>query len=191
KASIGTILSQAERLKHITKSLLQLAQSGFDGSKQEMKALRVDELLLKAKETVDELHPGNKIRYDFSLLPENHELLQVNGNAALLQLAFSNIFINALKYSNNQQVDVAIGATDTRIVIAVKDRGIGIPPNELPYIFDPFFRASNTRDFKGYGIGLPLTRNILRIHQGEIKVSSEPGNGTLIELTLPLIYAVS
>jgi signal transduction histidine kinase len=191
KASLATILNQAERLKHITKSLLQLAQSGFDGSKQVMKPVRIDELLLEAKNTVDELYPGNKIAFDFSLMPENHELLQVNGNAALLQLAFGNILINACKYSDNQLVKVAIGATDTRIILAVKDAGIGIPAEDLPYIFDPFFRASNTRKFKGYGIGLPLTRNILRIHQGEIIVTSTQGEGTLIEMSLPLLHPQS
>jgi signal transduction histidine kinase len=191
RESLTTILNQAERLKHITKSLLQLAQSGFDGSKQEMKSLRVDELLMSARKTVDELYPDNQIHYDFSLLPENHELLQVSGNEPLLQLALSNILINACKYSNNQRVDAAIGATDQKVVIAIQDRGIGIPDDELPYIFDPFFRASNTRSFKGYGIGLPLTRNILRIHKGEIHVRSEQGKGTLIELSLPLLYRVS
>jgi signal transduction histidine kinase len=118
-------------------------------------------------------------------------LLQVNGNAALLQLAFGNILINACKYSDNQLVKVAIGATDTRIILAVQDAGIGIPPEDLPYIFDPFFRASNTRKFKGYGIGLPLTRNILRIHQGEIIVTSKQGEGTLIEMSLPLLHPQS
>jgi signal transduction histidine kinase len=160
RTSIQTMLGQAERLSHITKSLLQLAQSGFDKGRQEMRGVRIDEKLMKAKKTVDELYPGNQIQFDFSLLPENDEMITVHGNAALLQLAFTNVLINACKYSDNKPVKVAIGATDTRIIIAVKDEGIGIPPEDLPYIFDPFFRAGNTRNFKGYGIGLPLTRRI-------------------------------
>jgi signal transduction histidine kinase len=186
KASIQTMLGQAERLSHITKSLLQLAQSGFDKGRQEMRGVRIDEKLMKAKKTVDELYPSNQIQFDFSMLPENDEMITVHGNAALLQLAFTNVLINACKYSDNKPVKVAIGATDSRIIIAVKDEGIGIPPEDLPYIFDPFFRAGNTRNFKGYGIGLPLTRRILRLHQGDIVVHSTQNEGTIIEISLPL-----
>jgi len=186
KTSIQTMLGQAERLSHITKSLLQLAQSGFDKGRQEMRGVRIDEKLMKAKKTVDELYPGNQIQFDFSLLPENDEMITVHGNAALLQLAFTNVLINACKYSDNKPVKVAIGASDARIIIAVKDEGIGIPAEDLPYIFDPFFRAGNTHNFKGYGIGLPLTRRILRLHQGDIVVHSTQNLGTVIEITLPL-----
>ncbi len=186
KSSIQTMLGQAERLSHITKSLLQLAQSGFDKGRQEMRGVRIDEKLIKAKKTVDELYPGNQIQFDFSLLPENDEMITVHGNAALLQLAFTNVLINACKYSDNKPVKVAIGATDSRIIIAVKDQGIGIPAEDLPYIFDPFFRAGNTRNFKGYGIGLPLTRRILRLHHGDIMVHSTQNEGTVIEISLPL-----
>ena len=188
RTSIQTILGQAERLSHITKSLLQLAQSGFDKGRQEMRGVRIDEKLMKAKKTVDELYPGNLIQLDFTLLPENDEMITVHGNAALLQLAFTNVLINACKYSDNKPVKVAIGATDTRIIIAVKDEGIGIPPEDLPYIFDPFFRAGNTRNFHGYGIGLPLTRRILRIHHGDIVVHSKQNEGTIIEISLPLSH---
>ena len=187
KSSIQTILGQAERLSHITKSLLQLAQSGYDKGRQEMRGVRIDEKLLKAKKTVDELYPGNQIQFDFSWLPDNPELLTVHGNAQLLQLAFTNVLINACKYSDNKPVKVALGSSDRRIIIVVKDEGIGIPAEEIPYIFDPFFRAGNTRNFKGYGIGLPLTRNILRLHNGDIIVSSKQNEGTIVEMSLPLI----
>jgi signal transduction histidine kinase len=55
----------------------------------------------------------------------------------------------------------------------------------LSHIYDPFFRASNTTSFEGYGIGLPLTRNIMRQHQGKIIVHSEEEKGTLVSLVIP------
>ncbi|WP_232826058.1 sensor histidine kinase [Chitinophaga alhagiae] len=109
------------------------------------------------------------------------------GNQQLLELelALANIVSNAVKYSSNQPVSMALAATDTRNIIIVKDRGIGIPPEDLPYIFSPFFRASNTERFEGYGIGLPLTNNIIRMHKGEISVSSRMNEGTEIKVVLP------
>jgi signal transduction histidine kinase len=55
----------------------------------------------------------------------------------------------------------------------------------LKFIYDPFFRASNTKDYEGYGIGLPLTRNIVRLHAGEITVTSKVNQGTVVQLTFP------
>ncbi|HVI47215.1 MAG TPA: HAMP domain-containing sensor histidine kinase [Chitinophaga sp.] len=183
--SLQNILHEAGRLEHITQSLLHLAQTGFDGKKQEWEQIRSDELLFAVKRTVDKIHPGNHVEIDYSLFPEEEEKLAIPGNAQLLELALSNIVMNAIKYSNNQPVSMALAATDKKNIIIVKDNGIGIPPSDLPYIFSPFFRASNTGHFKGYGIGLPLAMNIIRMHKGDIIVNSEVNHGTEIRIELP------
>jgi signal transduction histidine kinase len=72
------------------------------------------------------------------------------------------------------------------VVITVQDKGIGIPSEELKYIYDPFFRASNTKSFEGYGIGMPLANNIIRLHNGTIRVQSKEGVGTDVLIHLPL-----
>ncbi|WP_295125820.1 HAMP domain-containing sensor histidine kinase [uncultured Chitinophaga sp.] len=185
QTAIRTILFQAERLEHITRSMLQLAQTGFDGKKQEWCLVRTDELLFTVKNIVDKINPGNQVEIDYSLFPEEEEKLSVQGNFQLLELALTNIVINAIKYSNNQPVMLALAATYTRNIIIVKDKGIGIPQEDLPYIFSPFFRASNTANFKGYGIGLPLAMNIVRMHKGEIIVNSSLTEGTEIRVELP------
>ncbi len=101
------------------------------------------------------------------------------------ELAISNIVNNAVKYSSNQPVSLALAATDARNIIIVKDRGISIPGRDMPYIFSPFFRASNTERFEGYGIGLPLTNTVIRMHKGEIVVNSRMDEGTGIRVMLP------
>ncbi|NSL88325.1 sensor histidine kinase [Chitinophaga solisilvae] len=184
--ALRNILSEAGRLEHITKSLLHLAQTGFDGKKQEWGIVRTDELLFTVKNTIDKINPGCHVEIDYSLFPEEEEKLAIPGNAQLLELALSNIVMNACKYSNNQPVYTALAATDKKIIIMVKDQGIGIPPEDLPYIFSPFFRASNTGHFKGYGIGLPLAMNIIRMHKGDIIVNSQVNAGTEIRVELPL-----
>ena len=60
----------------------------------------------------------------------------------------------------------------------------------MPFIYDPFFRASNTQQFEGYGIGLPLTRNIIRIHNGQLHISSVVNEGTTVQIRLPLAVII-
>ncbi|AEA45852.1 sensor histidine kinase [Fluviicola taffensis] len=185
KSALGNILEQAEKLNKKTKALLFLAQTGFDGKKMTIESLRIDELIFETMETVNRIIPGNKIKFDFESLPENLNALEVKGNSQLLQLALSNVLLNASKYSDNEDVRIYLSHTKESISIHVQDNGIGIPPHELSHIYDPFFRASNTTSFEGYGIGLPLTRNIMRQHHGKILVHSVEDIGTLLTLVIP------
>jgi signal transduction histidine kinase len=185
--SLNVILSKAERLQEITRSLLFLAQTGFRGKTLTYDTIRTDQLLWDVKETQEKINPKYRIQINLDLMPENPERLKIAGNEQLLHMAISNIVSNACKYSDNRHVILSIGTSEHEVVIIVKDNGIGIPEEELKYIYDPFFRASNTRNYEGYGIGLPLTRNIMRLHQGTIKVSSRVGEGTTVQLTFPAI----
>jgi len=185
--ALTVILAEAERLDSITKSLLLLAQTGFNGKNQTFEKIRVDQLLCDVKDTIDKINPTNKVSILLNEIPENPNQLKIMGNKQLLHLAISNIVTNACKYSQNQPVEVTLVAKGRKITVGVKDKGIGIPDSEMPFIYDPFFRASNTVAYKGYGIGMPLTRNIMRIHQGEIKVASAVNAGTSVELVFPLL----
>jgi signal transduction histidine kinase len=184
--SLQNVLQQAERLDQISKSLLFLAQTGYKGNAIVFEMVRVDEIIWQTKALIDKINPANKIQVDLSLLPEDPKKLKINGNAQLLHLAFSNILTNACKYSNNSPVTVYIASSDAHVVITIKDRGIGIPETELAYIYDPFFRASNTKMFEGYGIGLPLARNVITLHKGTLTVESEIKVHTTVQIKLPL-----
>ncbi|WP_428665601.1 sensor histidine kinase [Runella sp.] len=184
--SLQNILQQAERLDQITKSLLFLAQTGYKGKAIVFEMIRMDEIIWETKRLIDKLNPANKVFADLSLLPEDPKKLKVKGNRQLLQLAFSNLLMNACKYSNNSPVAIYIASSDTHVIITIKDEGIGIPESELPYIYDPFFRASNTKLFEGYGIGLPLARNVVNLHKGQLLVSSVVNVGTTVQIKLPL-----
>ncbi|WP_374951306.1 ATP-binding protein [Mucilaginibacter sp.] len=186
KASVKTILNEAEKLGSILASLLGLAQTGFDGKKQNWQKIRVDELVLGVAESVKRIDRESVIDIDFSALPDNEEMLYTEGNSNLLQLAISNIVLNACKYSDNRPVKIRLNAENGRILIKVTDTGIGIPQDEQQQIFEPFFRASNTGKFKGHGIGLPLTLNIIRLHKGSIGIRSEEKVGTEIQVLLPV-----
>jgi signal transduction histidine kinase len=120
------------------------------------------------------------------LLPENPKKLKVMGNKDLLMLAITNIITNACKYSSNKPVIVSLASTNNEIVMIFQDQGIGIPESELPFIFDPFFRASNTAAYDGYGIGLPLTQNIIKIHKGKLIINSVLHKGVTVKVKLPV-----
>lgn len=186
KLTLQTISHHAERLEKVTRSLLFLAQTGFDGIKQKFGLVRMDQLLWNVKGTVEQMNPRNQLRINMALMPDNPYKLKIEGNEQLLHLALTNIISNGCKYSNHQPVDVSLGISNTHVVIVIADKGIGIPASEIQYIYDPFFRASNTKEYEGYGIGLPLTRNIVKIHQGVINVDSTLGQGTVVELMFPI-----
>jgi signal transduction histidine kinase len=184
--SIEVILQESEKLTYMLAGLLELAQSGFDGKKQYWEPVRTDELIWLVKQTIDQLYPGNQVRIHFDKLPEEEHQLTVYGNIDLLKLAVSNIVMNACKYSHNQPVIISLYSNNDQVIIGVKDRGIGIPEKEVRYVFEPFFRASNTTSFQGYGIGLPLSMNIIRLHKGNITIDSKVAEGTHISIILPV-----
>ena len=184
--AMQVVLKEAEKLQHISNSLLSLAQTGFDGKRQEWKKIRIDELIWEVKRSVEEIVTANTIQLHLDEMPEKAEDLIVSGNEQLLKLALSNILLNGCKYSNNKPVAVTLKVVDEYVHIVTEDNGIGIPQNELEHVFEPFFRASNSQKFQGYGIGLPLSLNIIRLHHGMIKVESSEGSGTRVLVMLPV-----
>ncbi len=183
--SAQAVLAEAGKLEHILTSLLGLAQSGFDGKKQNWQKIRVDELIWQVVDSVKKIEPDSIIDIDYSALPDDESRLCIDGNVNLLHLAVSNIVMNGCKYSNNQPVRIKIITESNMVIISVTDQGIGIPKQEQQHVFEPFFRASNTSEFEGYGIGLPLTLNIIRLHKGSIGIRSEEKMGTEMQILLP------
>ncbi|MEE1945501.1 HAMP domain-containing sensor histidine kinase [Pedobacter sp. KR3-3] len=185
--ALHKIKDEADRLEHILTSLLGLAQSGFNGKVQPREEVRMDELVWEAKDSVQQVHPESKIEIDFSKLPANEEALTLKANKNLIKLAITNIVSNACKYSDNKPVLVSLESNGHLLSIAVADQDIGIPQEDIQHIFEPFYRASNTSNFKGYGVGLPLSLNIIRLHRGSIAIQSQVGIGTTIKVILPII----
>ncbi|RPD49019.1 sensor histidine kinase [Paracnuella aquatica] len=184
--SLQQIVQQAEKLQTISKGLLALAQTGFDGRAQSWQTVRVDQLLFDVKEDCSAIFPDAQIQIMLDELPADEAGLSISGNYNLLKTAVNNIVLNACKYSRNQPVHLHLQVASGIVAITVQDKGIGIPNEELKYIYDPFFRASNTKDFEGYGIGMPLANNIIQLHKGSIEIHSKEGAGTKVIVRFPL-----
>jgi len=109
----------------------------------------------------------------------------------LLRHIFSNLLSNAIKYSpQGGTVDFTVARAGDRLEFAVRDRGIGIPPEDCDRLFDSFHRARNVRDIAGTGLGLTIVKKAVDLHGGSIDFSSQVGQGTTFRVTLPLLEAV-
>ncbi|HTI93870.1 MAG TPA: HAMP domain-containing sensor histidine kinase [Puia sp.] len=182
-SSLKVIMTEAEKLQSITRGLLELAQSGFSGNLV-YQEVDVEELVYNSLRVAHNVYPESVIHLDQSLQPGHR--LTLHGNAQLFELAISNVLLNACKYSSQKPVTFAIAATGTNVIFIISDLGIGIPEGEIRHIFDPFFRASNAKRTLGYGIGLPLALNIVRLYKGTIDISSKENIGTEVIIKLPL-----
>jgi PAS domain S-box-containing protein len=114
----------------------------------------------------------------------------VNADPPMLEHIVANLLSNALKYSGtSRRVDltIAVDAAAGTASLAVRDHGVGIPADELPRLFERFFRASTAKGIPGTGIGLSLVNDLVERHDGRISVESEPGRGSCFTVTLPLL----
>lgn len=181
--SLENIYRQASRLGNLTESLLKLTQTGYDGTKQVLDIARIDEILLEVKASIDTIFPNNRVNIKLNAIPDDESLLTIPCNRPLLELALNNIISNAVKYSDNDEVFVTLTADKSKIKIAITDIGIGIPPEDIPYLYEPFFRGKIASKYNGYGLGLPLAMKIIRMHSGELQIQSETGKGTVVNIT--------
>jgi signal transduction histidine kinase len=102
-----------------------------------------------------------------------------------IRQVLENLLTNALRYTprgGTIHVECAPSEPGDRIVVSIRDTGQGIPPDELPYVFDRFYKS---RDSKGSGLGLTIAKNLVAAHGGEIAAESEVGRGTTITVRLP------
>ena len=106
----------------------------------------------------------------------------------LLGIALQNVVDNACKYSD-KDVEISLFEKEGRKVVEIRDQGIGIPQEEVELIFQSFYRASNTRSYKGQGIGLSLSLKIISTYGGQMGIHSEEGHFTTVSITFPLSLA--
>ncbi len=182
-----TMVSVFEDIKNLNTTsnrLLLLAQANSEIARKDIKPVRIDEVAWLARTEV--LKRDSK--YSIDIVPDDtiddESRLTVNGNEQLLKTAIINLMDNGCKYSENHNVRVDISFGDNQVKLKFSDQGIGIPPEDIKRIFEPFHRAGNAITYKGHGIGLSLVARITELHEGIISVESEPGEGTIFTFTL-------
>jgi len=179
---LGAALGSVEGLQRLVEELFELArlEARQTGAVKEPFPLAelVQDTALKLKPQAEEA----RIRLLLSL-PE--DLPPVNGDIGLLERLLTNLLENALAHTPPEgRVTVSLASGGQELVLTVEDTGPGIPPEDLPRIFDRFYRADRSR--AGAGLGLAIVREIVGLHGGTITAGNRPGGGALFRVNLPL-----
>lgn len=185
KKVIRNTLVDARRLSKLSDSLLDFAKASYDPAEIAFREVRIDEILLDARQKVQKENPDYQINIDYENEFDADEEISVMGNEYLLNVAFANLLENGGKFSKHPQMSVRLNFLDRKVVIMFIDNGIGISENDLKLIFTPFFRGNNKKFADGNGVGLSLTQKIILLHKGTISVSSEIDKGTIFTVALP------
>jgi heavy metal sensor kinase len=172
RETLQQVLAESERMSLMIEDLLLLARS--DAGSDTIERTPVD-LAVPLRAAIE--------RTDRKVC-QKIESVAVLGNSNALQQLFTILLDNAVKYSTGG-IDVSLAAKG-RAVVEVTDHGIGIAPEELPHVFERFYRADKARSRGGTGLGLAIARRIAEIHGGTIDVTSEPGAGSTFTVTLPV-----
>jgi signal transduction histidine kinase len=117
------------------------------------------------------------------------EEIQIYANEELLSQVWLNLLDNAIKFSdNNGTVDVSLSQTEGFAQVIVRDRGIGIGPEDLPHIFEKFYQSDSSRALPGTGLGLALVKKIVTLYGGSVNCNSTLGQGSAFVVLLPLAH---
>jgi len=178
--------TQINRLEWLVQNLLDLSK--FDAGLAEVHVEKVD-LRPLVERSVDEARLAAErkgVVMEFSSAPVP---ILAAADTNRLRQALSNVLFNAVKFTpSGGKVEVTLESARKVATIVVRDTGPGIPADELPHVFERFYRGPSTANLAGgSGLGLPIVQSIMQAHAGDVEVHSEVGQGTEVVLTLPAL----
>jgi signal transduction histidine kinase len=163
---------------------LSLARYDQNGQNLKFEEIDLSEIVERSVEKIKPLADQKNIKISLKL-----DEVVVSGDKNSLERMITIFLDNAVKYTDkNGKIKVKIKRSKNKAVIKISDNGRGIPEENLPYIFDRFYRVDDSRckdDVCGYGLGLSVAKKIIDLHQGKIEVESQLGEGTAFAITLP------
>ncbi|CCH51251.1 histidine kinase [Fibrisoma limi BUZ 3] len=183
--TIRSVLDDVGELSALTRELLQLSQVNRDDAVGLLTdAVRIDEIAWDVRDEVSAINSRYQVTVDLGELPDDFDQLAVPGNAALLRTALKNLTENACKFSSDGRAWIRVRFEEQVVRISVENEGQPIPADDLPYIFEPFYRGRQTAETRGYGVGLSLVERIIRLHRGHLTARSAPGEPTVFTIEL-------
>ncbi|MFA5404828.1 MAG: ATP-binding protein [Ignavibacteria bacterium] len=178
-------LNQTNRLTELVDDLIEISRLET-GMKISKRYFEINKLINNIVSELSGLSKKSKV--EISVESEVNDKVQVFGDEERLKQVIINLIDNAIKYTNeNGKIIIGILKAEKEITVSVSDNGLGIPKDDLPRIFERFYRVDKTRsrDMGGSGLGLSIVKHILELHNSTIKVESEEGKGTRFEFNLP------
>lgn len=177
---------QSNRLKELVDDLIHISRLE-EGMKLSKRYFSINQLI---KDTINELSGITKRKnINLSFETEIQDVSVVFADAERIKQVLINLIDNSSKYTlENGNIIISTKKVDKCIHITVEDTGLGIPKEDLPRIFERFYRVDKTRsrDMGGSGLGLSIVKHILELHNSQVRVESEPGKGTKFEFNLPI-----
>ena len=182
--TMDVVQDELQRMTRLVDDLLLLARADTGGLPIQQKPVELDSIFLDVYRQVSSLDQ-----------PVEVELLEVDqvcvlGDQDRLKQLILNLVDNALKYTPaGGKVTMSLSKSNGQAQISIADTGIGIPPDDLPRVFDRFYRVdkARSRNMGGSGLGLSIAYWIAQAHRGDIEVTSEVGQGSVFRITLPLL----
>ncbi|MBO0695813.1 MAG: ATP-binding protein, partial [Verrucomicrobia bacterium] len=176
----------SKRLGLLIDDLLSLARLESSNAKLDLGIVRVEELFNNVAHDWREKSAAKNLKV-FLDLPS--EPLAIRADEARLHEVLHNLVENAVKYSyENGQIHLQARMRGDKVVLSVADNGSGISKDDLPRIFERFYRAdkARSRELGGTGLGLAIVKHIAQLHGGRVEAESEVGQGTTIRVILPM-----
>jgi two-component system, OmpR family, phosphate regulon sensor histidine kinase PhoR len=175
----------SDRLNLLVNDLLSLARLESKEANLQLAEIKLRDFLEDVSGDWAKRLAGKNLRLELEI-PDNFPTLRVDQRR--LEEVVHNLLDNAVKYSHqNGRIQIQAGAPDQEVVLSVRDEGIGIAADDLPRIFERFYRAdrARSRELGGTGLGLSIVKHIAQLHGGRVEAESVVGEGTTIRVILP------
>ena len=182
--SMKTALVEIGNLSKLTNSLLILAKIDASKNKILVTQIRIDELILECVQSLKVLAKSHKNKINILI----NNAIEIEADYEKLKSIVMNLIENAIKYSGeNEEIAIELKKVGLNCIdIIISDTGPGISENDMPHIYERFYRSSELRSaVDGNGLGLAIVKELVEMHSGKITVSSKPGDTKFI-VTLPL-----
>ncbi len=182
---LKVINSESERMTRLVKDLLQLSKLDYDKAEWNMKKLNILAIIRDCVVKMDISAKQKNQTLSFEALGE---LCELTGDKDRIEQVIINIISNAIKYTpENGSIKVTAGKLTDSVEIRIADTGMGIPKDDLPRLFERFYRVDKARSraMGGTGLGLSIAKNIVEAHKGTIRIESEYGKGTEVIMNFP------
>ena len=178
----GSIIEECDRLLLLINTTLDIAEAEAGVRTLQLTSFDLADV---AQQAVEIFRPMAE-ETDVALEIRTTERVPVRGEISKIQRAVANLIDNAVKFTpRGGKVCVTVSTTSSQAVLAVQDTGPGIAAEELSHVFDRFYRGDQSRHRPGYGLGLNLASAFIHAHGGELRVESQPGQGSTFTILLP------